>query len=126
MKTGKEKFAILYARLSQDDGSNGESNSIQNQRLMLEKYAKDNGFENLKFLSDDGYSGTNFNRPAFQKMIEMIENNEVSSVIVKDMSRLGREYLQVGNYTEILFPNVVIPFTKPTKSPNYWTKKMIK
>ncbi len=66
MKQTAEKYTILYARLSQDDGSQGESNSISNQRLILEKYAKDNGFENLKFMADDGYSGTNFNMPAFK------------------------------------------------------------
>lgn len=104
------KYTILYARLSQDDGSQGESNSIANQRLILEKYAKDNGFENLKFLSDDGYSGTNFNRPAFKEIMELVENDEVTTIIVKDMSRLGREYLEVGRYTEIVFPNYDVRF----------------
>lgn len=68
MKQTTEKYTILYARLSQDDGSQGESNSIGNQRLILEKYAKDNNFENLKFMADDGYSGTNFNRPTFKEL----------------------------------------------------------
>lgn len=104
------KFTILYARLSQDDGSQGESNSISNQRLILEKYAKDNGFENLKFLFDDGYSGTNFNRPAFKELMELVENDEVATIIVKDMSRFGREYLEVGRYTEIVFPNYDVRF----------------
>ena len=104
------KYTILYARLSQDDGSQGESNSIGNQRLILEKYAKDNGFENLKFLSDDGYSGTNFNRPTFKEMMGLVENDEVETIIVKDMSRLGREYLEVGRYTEIVFPNYDVRF----------------
>lgn len=104
------KYTILYARLSQDDGSQGESNSISNQRLILEKYAKDNGFENLKFLFDDGYSGTNFNRPAFKELMELVENDEVATIIVKDMSRFGREYLEVGRYTEIVFPNYDVRF----------------
>ncbi|MFZ1758713.1 MAG: recombinase family protein [Streptococcus suis] len=110
MKQTTEKYTILYARLSQDDGSQGESNSISNQRLMLEKYANDNGFENLKFMADDGYSGTNFNRPAFKEMMELVENDEVETIIVKDMSRFGREYLEVGKYTEIIFPNYDVRF----------------
>ena len=110
MKQANEKYTILYARLSQDDGSQGDSNSIQNQRMMLEKYAKDNGFENVKFLYDDGVTGTNFNRPAFQEAMELIENGEVATFIVKDMSRLGREYLEVGRLTEIVFPSYGVRF----------------
>jgi site-specific DNA recombinase len=110
MKQATEKYTILYARLSQEDGSQGDSNSIQNQRLMLEKYAKDNGFENLKFLYDDGATGTNFNRPAFQEVMALIENGEVATLIVKDMSRLGREYLEVGRLTEIVFPSYGVRF----------------
>lgn len=78
--------------------------------MMLEKYAKDNGFENVKFLYDDGYSGTNFQRPAFQEMIELVENGEVATIIVKDMSRFGREYLMVGQYTELIFPSYGVRF----------------
>jgi DNA invertase Pin-like site-specific DNA recombinase len=110
MKQATEKYTILYARLSQDDGSQGDSNSIQNQRMMLEKYAKDNGFENLKFLYDDGATGTNFNRPAFQEVMLLIENGEAATLIVKDMSRLGREYLEVGRLTEIVFPSYGVRF----------------
>lgn len=110
MKQANDKHTILYARLSQDDGSQGDSNSIQNQRMMLEKYAKDNGFENVKFLYDDGATGTNFNRPAFQEAMELIENGEVATFIVKDMSRLGREYLEVGRLTEIVFPSYGVRF----------------
>lgn len=110
MKQANEKYTILYARLSQDDGSQGDSNSIQNQRLMLEKYAKDNGFENAKFLYDDGATGTNFNRPAFQELMTHVENGEVATLIVKDMSRLGREYLEVGRLTEIVFPSYGVRF----------------
>lgn len=96
--------------MSQDDGSQGGSNSIQNQRMMLEKYAKDNGFEHVKFLDDDGAAGTNFNRLAFQEAMELIENGEVATFIVKDMSRLGREYLEVGRLTEIVFPSYGVRF----------------
>ena len=110
MKNTTEKYTILYARRSQDDGSQGESNSISNQRLIVEKYANDNGLENLKFMADDGYSGTNFNRPAFKEMMELVENDEVVTIIVKDMSRFGREYLEVGKYTEIIFPNYNVRF----------------
>ncbi|WP_169008179.1 recombinase family protein [Faecalispora jeddahensis] len=110
MKQANEKYTILYARLSQDDGSQGDSNSIQNQRMMLEKYARDTGFENVKFLYDDGYSGTNFQRPAFQEMLALVENGEVGTIIVKDMSRFGREYLMVGQYTELIFPSYGVRF----------------
>jgi len=96
-----QKFNILYGRLSQEDDRAGDSNSVVNQRLLLEKYARDNGFENTIFLADDGYSGTNFERPSWKKVIEMIERDEVETLIVKDLSRLGREYLQVGYYTEL-------------------------
>lgn len=110
MKQANEQYTILYARLSQEDGSQGDSNSIQNQRLILEKYAKDNGFENLKFLYDDGFSGTNFQRPAWTELMALMENGEVATLIVKDMSRLGREYLEVGRLTEIVFPSCGIRF----------------
>ena len=110
MKQANQKYMILYGRLSQEDNREGDSNSIQNQRMMLEKYAADNGFENTLFLSDDGYSGTNFNRPAWIDLMKLVENGEVSTIIVKDMSRLGREYLQVGQYTELVFPSYGIRF----------------
>lgn len=106
----QEQYTILYGRLSQEDEREGESNSIQNQRLMLEKYAEDNGFPNTKFLYDDGYSGTNFNRPAWNEVMRLAENGEVATIIVKDMSRLGRDYLQVGQYTELIFPSMGIRF----------------
>lgn len=106
----QEQYTILYGRLSQEDEREGESNSIQNQRLMLEKYAEDNGFPNTKFLYDDGYSGTNFNRPAWNEVMRLAENGEIATIIVKDMSRLGRDYLQVGQYTELIFPSMGIRF----------------
>jgi DNA invertase Pin-like site-specific DNA recombinase len=105
-----QKYNILYGRLSQEDELKGDSNSIQNQRMLLEKYAQENGFTNVKFLYDDGYSGTNFNRPAWSKIMKLIESGEVETLIVKDLSRLGREYLQVGYYTEIYFPQKGIRF----------------
>ena len=106
----QEKYTILYSRLSQEDEREGESNSIQNQRQMLEKYAEDNGFTNLKFLYDDGYSGTNFNRPAWKEVMELMESDQVATLIVKDMSRLGRDYLLVGQYTEMIFPSYGVRF----------------
>lgn len=110
MANQQEKYTILYGRLSQEDEREGESNSIQNQRFMLEKYAEDNGFSNPKFLFDDGYSGTNFNRPAWKQVMELAENDQVATIIVKDLSRLGRDYLQVGQYTELVFPSMGIRF----------------
>ena len=79
-----QKFNVLYGRLSQEDDRAGDSNSIVNQRLLLERYAQTNGFENTIFLADDGYSGTNFERPSWKKIIEMIERDEVETLIVKD------------------------------------------
>lgn len=104
MSNQTEKITALYCRLSQEDENKGDSNSIQNQRAILEKYAKDNGFENIQIFVDDGYSGVSFNRPDFQRLLEMMEQGKVSTLITKDLSRLGRNYIEVGNYTEILFP----------------------
>ena len=92
MASQKQQYTILYGRLSQEDERAGESSSIQHQRDLLEKYARDKGFENTLFLADDGYSGTNFERPSWKKIVEMIEAGEVSTLIVKDASRLGREW----------------------------------
>ncbi|MBR0310921.1 MAG: DUF4368 domain-containing protein [Oscillospiraceae bacterium] len=91
-------------------GAEDDSNSIQNQRLLLEKYAKEKGFPNTKFIYDDGYSGTNFRRPGWNEVMELVESDQVATIIVKDMSRLGREYLQVGQYTELIFPSYGIRF----------------
>ncbi len=93
----------LYERLSRDDELQGESNSIINQKQLLENYAKRNGFLNIYHYTDDGVCGTTFDREEFQKMIKAVEENKISTVIVKDMSRFGRDYLKVGFYTEILF-----------------------
>ena len=89
-------ITALYPRLSHEDELQGESNSISNQKRILETYAKQNGFTNLRWYTDDGYSGANFQRPGFQAMLADIEAGKVGTVIVKDMSRLGRNYLQVG------------------------------
>ena len=105
-----DNITALYCRLSQDDMLAGESNSITNQKSILLKYAKENGFTNPQFYADDGYSGTNFDRPDFQRMKSDIEDGKVSTVIVKDLSRLGREYLQTGYYTEIFFPQRDVRF----------------
>ncbi len=99
----ENRITALYCRLSQDDGREGESNSIVNQRKLLQEYARSHHFKNLQVFVDDGWSGTNFDRPSFRRMEQMIEAGEVGTVIVKDMSRLGRNYLQVGMYTDIVF-----------------------
>lgn len=98
-----EQITALYARLSQEDALDGDSNSIVNQKAVLSKYAADNGFLNPTFFIDDGISGVTFDRPSFNSMIAEIEAGNVGTVIVKDMSRLGRDYLKVGYYTEIFF-----------------------
>lgn len=98
-----DKITALYCRLSRDDELQGDSNSIVNQKAILSKYAEENHFSNTVFFVDDGYSGTSFERPSWLELIEKIENGEVATLIVKDMSRLGRDYLKVGFYTEILF-----------------------
>ena len=105
-----EPWAAFYCRLSQDDGLEGESNSIQHQKQILERYAKEHGITRYKFYVDDGISGTTFNRPGFQEMLADIEAGYVYLVAVKDMSRFGRDYLQVGMYTEVLFPEKDIRF----------------
>ena len=104
------KITALYERLSRDDDLNGESNSITKQKKYLEDYARRNGFENIRHFTDDGFSGVNFNRPGFQSLIKEVEAGNVETLIVKDMSRLGRNYLQVGFYTEVLFPQKNVRF----------------
>ena len=95
-----DKITALYCRLSRDDELAGESNSIKNQKLILSKYAEDNKFQNIRFFVDDGYSGTTFTRPAFMEMMELAENGNISTIIVKDHSRLGRNRLVVGQLLE--------------------------
>ncbi len=95
--------AALYCRLSQDDGLVGDSSSIQTQKMLLEKYANDNGIIIVDYYIDDGYSGTNFDRPAFQRMIADIDDEKVNMVITKDLSRLGRDYVRTGYYIDFYF-----------------------
>lgn len=103
-------ITALYCRLSRDDEIQGDSNSIVNQKKILNKYAVENGFKNIRYFVDDGISGTTFDRPGFNKMLEEIEAGNVSAVIIKDMSRFGRDYLKVGYYTEVLFPEMDVRF----------------
>ena len=105
-----DKITALYSRLSRDDELQGDSNSIKNQKAMLEEYARRNRFTNLRHFVDDGWSGTNFDRPSFLEMIDLVNEGRVSAIIVKDMSRLGRDYLRVGMYTDIVFPDNDIRF----------------
>lgn len=111
-KTKKESIGItaLYCHLSRDDGMDGDSNSVANQKRLLSQKAKEMGLSNTKYYVDDGYTGTNFNRPGFQQMLSDIEMGFVSAVMVKDLSRLGRDYVSVGNYTDSYFPDHGIRF----------------
>ncbi len=99
----EEKITALYERLSRDDESSGDSNSIVNQKRYLEGYAADHGFGNCRHYTDDGYSGGSFDRPAWKQLIADIEAGRIAHLLVKDLSRIGRDYLQTGFYTEILF-----------------------
>ena len=98
-----EKITALYERLSRDDEAEGDSNSIVNQKMLLESYAAQLGFTNCTHYTDDGYSGGSFDRPDWKRLISDIEAGKVGCVIAKDMSRIGRDYLQTGFYTEVLF-----------------------
>ncbi len=103
-------ITAIYCRLSRDDGTETESNSIGNQKKMLAQKAKELGLTNTKYYVDDGYTGTNFNRPAFQELLDDIEMGYISVVIVKDLSRLGRDYVSVGHYTDNYFPEHNVRF----------------
>ena len=100
MNRQSDKITALYCRLSRDDELQGESNSITNQKSIVEKYAKENGFKNTKFFVDDGYSGVSFTRPAFMELMELAEAEMVETIIVKDHSRLGRNRLVIGQLLE--------------------------
>jgi site-specific DNA recombinase len=104
------KITALYERLSRDDELQGESNSIKNQKDMLENYARKNGFPNIRHFTDDGVSGTTFDRDGFNMMLAEIQAGNVAVVIVKDMSRFGRDYLKVGFYTEVMFKEKNVRF----------------
>lgn len=110
MFDNNEKITALYCRLSRDDELDGDSNSIVTQKRILQKYADDNGFTNCRFYVDDGVSGTTFNRPDLQRLIADCEEQKIGTVLVKDMSRFGRNYLEVGYYTEIFFPERNVRF----------------
>ena len=110
MLRATDKITALYCRLSVEDmkddknGGKGDvSNSIQNQKKYLEEYARQHGLRNIRHFYDDGYSGTNFNRPGFAALLEEVEAGRVETLVVKDLSRFGRNYLQVGYYTETLW-----------------------
>ena len=110
VRTEDIKITALYERLSRDDEQVGESNSIQNQKMYLEEYARQHGLRNIRHFWDDGYTGTNFNRPGFNALLSEIEAGHVATLIVKDLSRFGRNYLQVGYYTEVVFPKKGVRF----------------
>ncbi len=105
-----QKITALYCRLSQEDENKGDSDSIINQRAILTKYAEQNGFTNLQFFVDDGYSGVSFNRPGIQKIFELMKAGKVETLITKDLSRLGRNYIEVGNYIEFEFPRLNVRY----------------
>ncbi len=104
------KITALYERLSRDDEQQGDSVSIINQKEYLEDFARAKGFRNIHHFADDGYTGTNFNRPGFNSLLKEINAGNVEVLCVSDMSRIGRNYLQVGFYTEILFPEKGVRF----------------
>ena len=105
----QQKITILYCRLSNEDAQDGESNSIANQREYLTRYARDHGYTNLKILVDDGYTGTNFNRPGVQEGFELVKQGLVGCWLVKDLSRFGRDYLTVGQYTAVSYTHLDRP-----------------
>lgn len=106
----EQKNGAIYCRLSQDDGSAGESGSIQTQKTLLTQYCKEQNIRIVDYYCDDGWSGTNFDRPEFKRMIDDIENGKIDTVIVKDLSRFGREYAQMGLYIEHYFEEKGIRF----------------
>ena len=116
-----QKITALYCRLSRDDNLEGDSNSIQNQKLILQKYADENGFQNTRFYVDDGYSGANFNRPAFEQMMDDMSNGDIAVIITKDLSRLGRNQLHTGLYIEEIFPPTMCA---TSLSMTMWTPSM--
>ena len=109
-RTNEEQWTALYCRLSCDDDLQGDSNSIRNQKMLLKQYADEHKLRNVRFYVDDGYSGSNFDRPDFQRMIRDIDEGKVSTVIVKDMSRFGRDHILVGYYTKYYFAEADVRF----------------
>ena len=115
-KTTSPLITALYCRLSLEDGKDNESMSISNQKLLLKDYAEKNGMFNCEFYVDDGFTGRNFNRPAFQRMICDIEAGRIGCVITKDLSRLGRNYIESGSYMEVFFPKHNVRYIAITDS----------
>ena len=109
-RQSQEKITAIYCRLSRDDDLAGDSNSIIHQKDMLTRYARERNFPNVSVYSDDGWSGTNFERPDWKRLISDIEAGKVGIVLVKDLSRVGRDYLRVGFYTEVTFPQNGVRF----------------
>ena len=109
-RQSQEKITAIYCRLSRDDDLAGDSNSIIHQKDMLTRYARERNFPNVSVYSDDGWSGTNFERPDWKRLIADIEAGKVGIVLVKDLSRVGRDYLRVGFYTEVIFPQNGVRF----------------
>lgn len=109
-KKKQQTITALYERLSHDDELQGESNSISNQKRLLEEYAKQQGFSNVRYYTDDGISGTRFDRPGFQAMMNDVEDGNVAIICLKDLSRLGRDYIGVGDYIEQIFPLLGVRF----------------
>ena len=109
-KQDKAGITALYCRLSRDDGVEGDSNSVANQKKLLQKYAKEHKFPNTRYYVDDGYTGTNFDRPGVQEGFALVKQRLVGCWLVKDLSRFGRDYLTVGQYTDIIFPSYDVRF----------------
>lgn len=109
-KSNEEQWTALYCRLSCDDDLDGDSNSIRNQKMLLQKYADENRLRNVKFYVDDGYSGSNFDRPDFKRMMDDVDNGRISTVVVKDMSRFGRDHILVGYYTKYYLAEADVRF----------------
>ena len=109
-KQTEGKITALYERLSRDDELSGDSNSVINQKRYLEGYAADHGYGNIVHYTDDGWSGGNFDRPAWKQLVADIEAGKVEHLLVKDLSRVGRDYLQTGFYTEVVFKRYGIHF----------------
>ena len=105
-----DKITALYCRLSRDDDQQGDSNFIVNQKAFLARFARDKGFRNIEYFVDDGYSGANFQRPDWQRMMALVDEGKIGIIVAKDMSRIGRNYLEVGMYTEITFPQNHVRF----------------
>ncbi len=110
VKNTEEQWTALYCRLSCDDDLDGDSNSIRNQKMLLQKYADENRLRNVRFYVDDGYSGSNFDRPDFKRMMDDVDNGKISTVIVKDMSRFGRDHILVGYYTKYYLAEADVRF----------------